>query len=109
MTAAKVRAVEALEGEIVGDGCVEVPLGDTTVRVIPASEWRASATRALREGDYDSWAEKSLAGDDYDVWCDIDPQMAEVQEFFKAWEAAGGSDLGKSSASRRSPRSTARR
>lgn len=109
MTAAKVRAVEAIEAEVDSDGTVEVPLGDTTVRVRPASQWRSSATRALREGDYDSWAEACLIGDDYDVWCDLDPTMGEVEKFFDAWETAGGSDLGKRSTSRRSARSTARR
>jgi hypothetical protein len=104
-------AVEALEGEVLDadDGAVEVPLVDETVRVKPLNEWRSSASRALREGDFDTWAEKCLAGDGYDTWLDLDPTLAEVEDFFTAWGAATGQDTGKSRASRRSSKRTARR
>jgi hypothetical protein len=103
-------ALEALEGEVLDpDGSVEVPLGDEKVRVKPLNEWRSSATRALREGDFDTWAEKCLAGDDYETWSDLDPTLAEVEDFFTAWGKLSGQDSGKSRASRRSSNGTARR
>jgi hypothetical protein len=103
-------ALTALEAEVdAGDGTVEVPLGDTTVRVRPVGEWRSSAVRAMRNGDFDAWAETTLAGDDYQIWTDVDPTISECEAFFTAWGEATGQDSGKSGASRRSSKSTARR
>lgn len=105
---AKIEAVEA-EVDVENDGSIEVPLCDATVRVLPTNEWRSRAIRSMREGDYDTWAELCLAGDDYDIWTDVDPTLADVERFFEAWSEATGQDSGKSRASRRSSRSTARR
>jgi hypothetical protein len=103
-------ALEAVEAEVdAGDGTVEVPLADTTVRVRPVGEWRSSSVRAMREGDFDAWAQKALAEDDYQTWLDVDPTITECEKFFTAWGEATGQDSGKSGASRRSSRSTARR
>lgn len=85
---------------------VAVPLGDDVVHVLPFKDWPSSAIRALREGDFDTWAEKCLASsedhDDYETWAERDPTVAEVDEFFAAWEEATGENVGKSRASRRS-------
>jgi hypothetical protein len=107
VTSPKRKALEAIEGEVLdGDGSVEVKLRNETVRVLPLFEWRTSATRAMREGDFDSWAEKCLVDGDYEVWTDVDPKIREVEEFFEAWQEATGQDRGKSRASRRSSKST---
>jgi hypothetical protein len=109
MTLSKVEAIEA-EVDAETDDTIEVPLCDTTVRVLPAGEWRSSAVRALRSGDYDSWAEECLAGDDYaDVWQPLDPVLNEVEAFFEAWKDATGQDAGKSRASRRSSKTKRKR
>jgi hypothetical protein len=103
-------ALEAIEAEVdAGDQPVEVPLGDTVVRVKPVGEWRASSIRAMRDGDFDAWAEKALAGDDYEVWADVDPTITECEAFFTAWGEVTGQNQGESRASRRSSKNTARR
>jgi hypothetical protein len=103
-------ALEAVEAEVdAGDGTVEVPLGDTIVHVRPVGEWRSSAVRAMRNGDFDAWAETALADGDYQTWVDVDPTITECEAFFTAWGEATGQDSGKSGGSRRSSKSTARR
>ncbi len=86
-----------------------VPLGDSKVRVRPPMEWRQSAMRAIRSGDFDTWAQKVLVNDlvpakgktaatgsdDYAVWVEADPTNAEMVQFFADYEAAAGSSLGK--------------
>lgn len=75
-----------------------VPLADKTVRVLPPMEWRSSAMRAVREGNFDVWAEKCLVrdgeSDDYAVWQSIDPTMNDIVLFLTAYRDAGGSGLG---------------
>jgi hypothetical protein len=93
-----VEAVQALETEAAmdPDGNVTVQLAGKPVRVKPVKQWRASGIRAMREGDFDSWAEKALAGDDYEkVWKVIDPTMDDVQAFFVDWKSITGQDSGK--------------
>ena len=93
-----VEALEALEADAATDpnGVVTVPLAEVSVRVKPVKQWRASGIRAMREGDFDTWAEKALADDDYSrVWKVVDPTMNDVEAFFRAWKAATGQDSGK--------------
>jgi hypothetical protein len=97
-----------------GTGSVEVELvtagGKGIVHVLPVNKWKASVVRAMRAGDFDVWAEKALDGTDYaDVWTKLDPDMDEITELFAAWNQASGQDSGKSSASSRSSKTTARR
>jgi hypothetical protein len=107
MTEAAVRKLEA-EARA-GADTVLVPLGDVEVEVLPIGEWRASGLRALREGDFDTWAAKCLSDEGLRAWDECDPTMSQVEEFFTAWSERTGQDPGKSPASRRSSRSTARR
>jgi len=92
---------------------VMVPLvtanADVSVLVPPPGRWRTRANRALRVGDFDEWAELVLSGQDYAAWVEADPTNDDVETFFRAWKDASGEDKGKSSASQRSSRSTARR
>jgi hypothetical protein len=109
-TQAKLTPLEAIEAEVdLADATVEVSLGDTKVRVRPVGEWRSSSVRAMREGDFDAWAQKALVDGDYEIWQDVDPTISECEAFFKEWGVVTGQDSGKSGASRRSSRSTARR
>jgi hypothetical protein len=97
----------------VGREGVLVPLatesGTAELRVPPAGRWKTRATRSLKQGDFDAWAEAVLSPEDYDAWVDADPTNDDVEQFFKAWNEASGEDSGKSAASQRSSRSTARR
>lgn len=86
-----------------------VPLGDTKVRVLPPMQWRQSAMKAIRSGDFDTWARKCLVNDlvpakgkttasgsdDYAVWVEADPTNAEMVQFFADYEEAAGTSLGK--------------
>jgi hypothetical protein len=87
---------------------VEVPLGDTTST---SGRWVSGGrpVRAMRNGDFDAWAETALADGDYQTWVDVDPTITECEAFFTAWGEATGQDSGKSGGSRRSSKSTARR
>ncbi|MEU6210757.1 hypothetical protein ABZ891_12675 [Streptomyces sp. NPDC047023] len=55
------------------------------VRILPVQQWRASALKALREGDLDAWAERCLTDEGLDVWDAVDPTFAEVSEFFASF------------------------
>jgi hypothetical protein len=110
-TESTLTALEAVEAEVDAedDDSVEVPLGDTTVRVKPTNEWRSSGVSAMRQGDYSAWAQVCLVEGDAEVWDEIDPTMGECEAFFRAWGEITGQTPGKSRASRRSSKSTARR
>lgn len=95
------------------DGYITVPMtggdGDTEdVRVLLSSRWRASAMRAINQGDFDGFMRKVLFEDDYEVYVDLDPDAEEVQNFATAVVEATGEPSGKSSGSTRSRRSTRR-
>lgn len=108
MTAENLDAVEA--EAVADDGSVTVTLADTAeIRVKPVKEWRASGIRAMREGDFDTWAEKALDADSYEAWTEVDPTMQEVEDFFTAWGELTGQDQGKSRNSGRSSKSTRRK
>lgn len=106
-------ALDALEAEVdaeaFDDGSLAVPLVDAVVHVLPVRKWRSSSVRAMRDGDFDRWAEKCLAEGDYALWQVIDPDMDEIEAFFTEWTRLSGQEPGKSAASSRSSRSTARR
>jgi len=93
------------------DGVV-VPLvtdeAKVEVTVPPPGRWKTRANRALREGDFDAWAELVLSPDDYDAWVDADPTNDDVEAFFAAWQDATGESRGKSSRSRNGSKGTAR-
>lgn len=72
-----------------GDDSIVVPLAGTDLRVLPLRKWKASAVRAMKDGDFDRWAEKALDGD-YPAWQAIDPDMDQVEVFFTAWALASG-------------------
>ena len=83
-------------------GTVECKLGEHTIHVLPTDSWKGYANTALREGDFETWAEVSLAGDDYDkVWCEADPTVGEINALFDEFAKKTGQDSGKSRAFRR--------
>lgn len=103
-------AIEKLETEAdAGGQNLLVPLAGKKVEVIPIGQWRSSAMRAIREGDWDLFAEMCLTPKGLKVWDDVDPTNDQIGAFFEDWAKASGQSLGESRASRRSSRSTARR
>lgn len=116
-TKAQIDAARAQEVEVEGeidDGYVTVPLvghdGVTKdVRALPPTRWRASALRALNQGDFDGLMAIVLHEDDYDMYVDLDPTAECIGRFAEAAGRASGEDLGKSSPRRASSRSTRKR
>lgn len=103
------RALDHLEAEAEAeDELVTVPIAGTPVEVLPVKDWRTRAIRAMRDGDFDTWAESSLGDGCYVIWQRVDPTLSEVEAFFEAWGEASGQSVGGSRASRRSVKSTAR-
>ena len=123
MSAARAAALEAVQAETDaetesddGSALIELSVTDrrgkvevAAIRVPPPGRWRTRANRALRQGDFDEWAELVLSEEDYEAWAELDPTNDEVDAFFAAWKDTSGQELGKSRASRRSSRNTARR
>lgn len=69
---------------------VEIDWEGVTIYVLPVMDWKASALRALREGDMDSWAEKSLTNGSYKLWRQVDPTLGQCETFFTAWGEVTG-------------------
>lgn len=86
---------------------VQGELAGRPIYVPPTKQWRASAMHALRQGDFETWAEITLDDDDWDTWQEIDPTLAQIEDFFEIINPKLSS--GNSRASRRSSRSTRRR
>ena len=73
---------------------VAVPLADREIRILPVRKWKSSALRALRQGDFETWAERSLVAADVAVWQAVDPDMDQVEAMFSAWTAKTGQTPG---------------
>lgn len=88
---------------------VSAELDGQTIRVKTIVNWRPSYLRALRQGDYDTWAEGAVHPDDVQAFLDADATFAQINEFTsKAMESAGEAP-GKSGARSRSSKPTRRR
>jgi hypothetical protein len=90
----------AAEREVTGE-LVQGQLAGRTISVPAVKEWRASALKALSDGDFDLWAEKTLSDGDLDVWLTVDPKLREIEEFFGEINKGLGTTPGNSRASRR--------
>lgn len=101
--------LEAVEAEARTLGPVEVTLRGRTIAVKPAKDWPMSALKDIANQDVAEWARKCLVAKSYDMWLELDPTIGEGEQFFSDYNDASGQDVGKSSASRRSSKSTARR
>ncbi|MGW7350942.1 hypothetical protein [Streptomyces sp. NPDC054784] len=112
-TAREEAAAQEAEADLDG-GYVTVPLAGhdgvtKDVRALPAARWRASAFRALNQGNFDAFMGQILHEDDYEIYEELDPDQEGFGRFSEAAARASGDDLGKSSGSSRSGRSTRRR
>lgn len=114
-TKAQIEAARAQETEAdLDDGYVTVPLAGydgvtKDVRALPATRWRASALRALNQGDFDGFFELVLHDDDFEVYEELDPTADGIGKFAEAAARAGGEELGKSGGPSRSSRSMRKR
>lgn len=99
---------EAQEQEATGAYGV-ASLAGTDLRVKPVGQWRPSYLRALREGDFDTWAAGALHEDDAKVFVDLDATFDEIGAFTTDAMAASGENPGKSSGRSGSRRSTRKR
>ncbi|WP_031189808.1 MULTISPECIES: hypothetical protein [Streptomyces] len=107
-------AAEAQEIEAADDPYVPIPLAGydgvtKEVRALPATKWRASALRALREGELDVFMSRVLHEDDYDTYVELDPDQDGIGHFAQAAAGAAGEDLGKSPGPHRSSKTTRKR
>ncbi|WP_018385253.1 hypothetical protein [Wenjunlia vitaminophila] len=107
-------AAEAQEIEAAAETWVTVPLagynGDTQeVRCHPPTRWRASAIRALNQGQFDVFMSLVLHEDDYDTYVELDPTAEEIGQLAEVAGRLQGEALGKSGGRRRSSRSTRKR
>lgn len=98
----------AAEREVTGE-LVQGELAGQPIYVPPVKKWKSSALHALRNGDFETWAEKTLPDDDFDLWLEVDPDMEQIEEFFASINSKIGVNTGNSRASRRSSRTTRKR
>ncbi|WP_329168296.1 hypothetical protein OG709_29870 [Streptomyces sp. NBC_01267] len=102
-TAAANQEIEA------ADGYGVAKLAGRDLRIKAVGQWRPSYLRALRLGDYDTWAEGALHEDDVQIFIDTDATFDEINEFTSAAMEASGEAPGKSGGPSKSSRSTRRR
>jgi hypothetical protein len=100
---------QAQENEATSEGYGTAPLCGVELRVKPVTAWRPSYLRALREGDYDTWAAGVLHEDDVQTFIDLDGTFDEINEFTASAMASAGETPGKSGARSRSSKTTRRR
>ncbi|MFB7823879.1 hypothetical protein [Streptomyces hydrogenans] len=84
-------------------------LAGIDLRVKPGGQWRPSYLRALREGDYDTWAAGVLHAEDVQTFVDADATFDEINSFVTDAMASTGETPGKSGGSSGSSTRTRKR
>ncbi|MFD6363768.1 hypothetical protein ACFWFX_28590 [Streptomyces roseolus] len=84
-------------------------IADVELRVKPVNKWRPSYLRALRAGDYDTWAAGVLHEDDVVTFVELDATFDEINEFVTAAMESTGETPGKSGGSSSSSKTTRKR
>ncbi|MFJ4768461.1 hypothetical protein ACIP88_04990 [Streptomyces uncialis] len=103
ITPAQAQEIEATEDY------VTAPLDGVDLRVRPVGQWRPSYLRALRAGDYDTWATGALHPDDAVTFVEMDATFDSINTFTSAAMENSGEAPGKSGGPSRSSRSTRKR
>ncbi|MFJ3588579.1 hypothetical protein ACIQUY_04725 [Streptomyces sp. NPDC090231] len=103
ITPAEAQEIEATEE------FATVPLDGVDLRIKPASKWRPSYLRSLREGDYDGWAAGVLHPDDVQTFIDLDATFDEINVFTTTAMESTGEAPGKSGGRTKSSRTTRKR
>jgi hypothetical protein len=96
LTPAEAQENDATSEYLTGD------LAGTELRVKPLIEWRPSYLRALREGDFDTWAAGALHEDDVQAFTDADATFREITAFTSDVLTRSGEAPGKPSGPSRS-------
>lgn len=99
----EITPAEAQETEATEE-YVTASLDGKPLRVKTVEYWRPSYLRALRLGDYDTWAEGAMHPDDVDTFIEINATFKAINEFTSEAMSAAGEAPGKSGGP--SPRST---
>ncbi|GGX26947.1 hypothetical protein [Streptomyces chryseus] len=99
-TPAESQETEALEGY------VTATLAGVDLRVKTINEWRPSYLRALRQGDYDTWAAGVMHEDDVTTFVELDATFSEINDFTASAMESAGEAPGKSGARSRSSKPT---
>ena len=87
-------ALDVLAAEASGDDSLTVPLDGQDVRIKHPMDWPSSAMRAMREGNFEVWAEKCLEDGDYAIWQSVDPTYRQIAQFMAAYRDVGGREPG---------------
>ncbi|MYY03061.1 MULTISPECIES: hypothetical protein [unclassified Streptomyces] len=103
-----ITSADAQENEA-NEEYATVPLDGVDLRIKPGNRWRPSYLRALRQGDYDTWAAGVLHEDDVTTFLELDPTFDEINEFTTAAMESTGEAPGKSSGRAKSSRTTRKR
>lgn len=103
MTPAEAQETEANGEYSTADLC------GTELRVKSVNHWRPSYLRALREGDYDTWAAGALHEDDVDKFIELDATFDEINTFTAAAMESTGETPGKSGGRSARSKSTRKR
>lgn len=101
-----ISPAEAQELEADQGHYVTASLCGKDVRVIPPGAWRMSWQRALKNGDFDVFADKVMHPDDLSLFEELDPTNDEFGEFVADAASKSGEPLGKSSGPSRSSKPT---
>lgn len=102
-TAAAAQETEASDGYVVAE------LAGQPLRVKTVNHWRPSYLRALRGGDYDTWAAGVLHEDDVDAFIDADATFDEINAFTASAMEHAGEAPGKSGGPSARSKSTRKR
>lgn len=108
MSETTVTPAEAQETEATEEYATAELAGET-LRVKTVGNWRPSYMRALRQSDFDTWAEGVLHPDDVAKFVATDATFNEINTFVGAAAEAAGEPAGKSSGPAKSSRSTRKR
>jgi hypothetical protein len=103
-----ITPAEAQENEA-SEEYATVPLDGVDLRIKPASKWRPSYLRALRNGDYDGWAAGVLHEDDVTTFIELDATFEDINTFTTSAMESTGEAPGKSSGRAKSSRTTRKR
>ncbi|MEU7039838.1 hypothetical protein AB0A77_02115 [Streptomyces varsoviensis] len=101
-------AAQAQENEALG-GYVSGILDGVELHVRPAGQWRPSHLRALRAGDYDTWAYGVMPEADAETFIELDATFDDITAFTTAVMESAGEAPGKSGGRSRSSRNTRKR
>jgi hypothetical protein len=103
VTPAEAQEIEATEEYVTAS------LAGQPIRVKTVDNWRPSYLRALRQGDYDTWAAGALHPEDVDAFIEADATFAEINTFTAEAMESAGEPVGKPSARSARSRSTRKR